>query len=558
MDVEVEDVEATDLDLDPNTGDSVVVPVLKQVEREVVKTEQVFNGPMLERKFVEDIVIVGGEGDPQKADGVIEKYYLTASELWSYVDQKIFRKKETEKVIESGKSYKNGNDQASAIKQRAAEQAGMASVDKTYDIDRYEVLEAYVKLDVDGSGITSDVIVWVSKQTKEILRATYLRRVMPCGLIPYFKIDFHHRHGVEYSVGIIELLYSLGKEIDAMHNIKVDIGIISSMPFGFYRPTASSLKTEKMPLEPGSLIPVDDPQNDVFFPNLGMRTAFGTQEEAALQTQIERLTSISDLNLGIIGGQGATRTATGTRAILGESSNNLNVYIQRMNRGWKRALHYLFAMLQYRIEPGMQFRILGDDGQHYWKQIQTRDEIEGSYDFELEANSANSNKSIQVEQANMIYQMTANPIDLQLGLISPAERYEALALQLKVNGIKDVSKFIRKPANAGLLFQPVEIADRILAGIDFKFDPTQDLAGFVALVQEMLSSDELSGQFGSHQMAALAAKAEEAQAMIQALEQAAAQQQAISQQQMNVAASQMPANNQPVAVNQAPPQGEGG
>lgn len=558
VDVEEEMVEDTDLVQNEETGDSEVVPVMRAVEREVTRTEEVFNGPMLERVFTEDITIIGGEGDPQKADAVIQQSWLTASELWSLADQKIFRNAAVEKVIDSGKDSKTGSDGTGTIKQRQVEQAGMSNVDKQHEIDRYKILEAYIKVDVDGSGIASDIVVWVHPNSKEIVRATYLRRITKSGRVPFFKISFHLRHGVEYSVGLVELLYSLGKEIDAMHNIKVDVGILSSMPFGFYRPTASSLKEERMPLEPGALIPVDNPQSDVMFPNLGLRTSFGFQEEQALQMQIERLTSISDLNLGIIGGQGASRTATGTRALLGESSNNLNVFIQRMNRGWKRALRYQFEMLQERLPDGFEFRILGDDGNAYWRQVKSKQEICGMYDFELEANSANSNKQIQVEQANMLYQMTQNPIDLQLGIVTPTNRYEALVYQLKVNGIKDVSKFTNKPQGAPLQFTPLEIADRILAGIDVQLSPTQDIPGFIQLVQAMAEDDAIVGQFSPHQFAVLIGKAQEAEQMLQAIQSAQGSQMAANQQQMNTQAAMQPGNMQEVSANQAPPPGEGG
>lgn len=557
-DVDSEEVQDVVMEPDPNTGEMIPVPKMRTIEREVVKTEEVFAGPMLERIPFEDVVIVGGEGDPQKADAVIQQSWFTASELWSLVDQKVFRTDAVKKTIESGKDYKVGNDETSAIKQRQMEHGGQASVDPEYETDRYKVLEAYVKIDVDGSGISSDLIVWIHANTKQILRATYLRRVMPTGLIPFFKIDFHIRHGAQYGVGLVELLYTLGKEIDAMHNMNNDIGILTSMPIGFYRPTAASLKDEQLPLIPGALVPLDNPSQDIFFPNMGARTGFGFQEQAALQTQIERLTSISDLNLGIIGGQGATRTATGTRALLGESSNNLSVFIKRMNRGWKRALRYMFSMLQYRIEPGFQFRVIGDDGNAYWRKIESRKELEGMYDFEIEANSANSNKQIQIEQANMIYQATQNPIDLQLGLVTPAERYEAIANMLKVNGVKAVSKFVRKPDQAPIKFAPMEIANRALAGIDTPLDPTQDLQGFLSVVNEILSDEALAGQFGPAELSVLAAKAQEAQALMGALQAAQQQQQAASQQAMNSMAAQVPGNMQQVNVSQPPAQGEGG
>jgi hypothetical protein len=545
--------------MDPATGHSVPVPVVKEVEKPVTKTIEVYNGPMLERVNAEDILVVGGDGDPQKADEVIEQTWLTASELWSAVDQGIFREDVVEEIVKGGKDVLIGNDQSSNIKQLKMEQGGRALLNREIELDRYRIFEAYMRIDVDGSGISSDVVVWVHSRTMKILRATYLRRIMPSGRRPFFRIPFHKRHGVEYSVGLPEMLYSLGKEIDAIHNMKVDVGILTSMPFGFYRPTAASLKEESLPLEPGSMIPVDNPQTDVMFPNLGIKTAFGFQEHDALMNQVERLTSISEINLGLqTGTQGAARTATGARAILGEASNNLTVYISRMNRGWRKALRYVFEMLQQRLPPGFQFRITGDDGNGYWHQIHSREEICGMFDFELDANSANSNKQIQQEQANMLLQLTADPINMQMGIVTPSNRYEAVVNMLKANGIKSIAKYATKPQQYLIQLSPLEILDRVLMGVDVPLNPTMDLQGLLNLIQEFHDSDELNGQFGPDHMGVLMHKAQEAKQLMAAVQSAQNNARVAEQQNLNTRASMQPGNMQPTMIQQPASPGTGG
>lgn len=531
VDVEELQMPVMNLATNPETGRLEQTPGTELVEREVTKTIQTFAGPCLEHIQIEDLVIVGGQGDPQKADYIFQQSQMTASDLWMLVDRGIFREDAVREVIRKGEDSVE-NNVTGMLKQQRKENAGMADVNRTYDIDRYTVLECYLKVDVDGSGIESDIIVWMNPETKEIFRANYLYRVMPTGLRPFFPIHFHLRNGSEYPVGLAELLHSLSREIDAMHNITMDIGILTSMPFGFYRPSTST-NEEKLPIEPGTLVPLDNPGQDVFFPNLGNRVAFGFQEQQALQSQIERLTSISDISLGIIAGQGATRTATGTRALIGEANANLDIFLQRMNRGWKRALKYMFHMLQQKLPPGFDFRITGDDGNQYWRRVESREELAGMYDFELEPNSANSNKQIQLETANQIYQMTQNPIDLQLGLISPLQRYEAVKNLLQTMGVTDFGRFIKKPQGIVRVFTPQEIADRLLSGIDVPLDPTQDLQGFINYVQLIMSEDELLGQFDQNAVAVLVAKMQEAQGMLSALNAAQQQQAQIQQQQLN-------------------------
>lgn len=540
IDVEQFTVPDVEYQVDPESGAQVPVPVNRIEEREVIRQIKEFDGPRLERVPFEDVLVVGGEGDPQRADYVFHQSWLSSSELLSLVDQKVFDAEAVDAVIKSGKDYQSG-DLAGDIKEARRLTTGTASLDQEYAIDRYKVIEAYANLDVDGSGIHSKVVLWFHPQTRQILRATYLYRISPEGTVPFFKIDFHKRAGQEHAVGLVELLYTLGREIDAIHNMKVDIGILSSMPFGYYRPSMSSVKDERMPVEPGSLVPLDNPGQDVFFPNLGNRTSFGFQEEAALMNMVERLTSVSDLSLGVIGGQGAARTATGTRALLGESNANLDVYLRRMNRGWKKAIRYVFSMLQQRLPAGLQFRLLGDDGNNYWKIIESREELAGQYDFELEANSANSNPSVQKEVANMIYQFTANPLDMQLGLISPLERYNAVVNLLKTNGIKEYSRYVRKPQGILVQYTPEEIANRVLKGFPTQLDPTQDLPGFINFVEQILSTDELLGQFSQNEISALVAKRSEAAALLDAMAQQQAQQAALMQQSQAMSGAVGPA-----------------
>lgn len=512
--------------------------VKKEVEKErVIKT---FDGPMMEFLPNEDVIMIGGS-DPQEADHVLHSTYMTASELWSLVDQKVFREDAVKKAIEFGESQRSA-DPTGFIKDQQRVSSGEGPVDTTIDEQRYQVIERHSRIVIDQSGIASDVIMWVHGGTGAILRATYLYRVMKTGLRPFFCIDFHRRQNGA-PAGLPELLYTLAKEIDAIHNMKMDFGLVSSMPFGFYKST-SSLSDERMPLEPGVLIPLDNPQTDVFFPNLGARTGFLSQDEALIYNQIERFTAISDISLGIVGGQGAARTATGARALLGESNANLDVYLRRMNRGFKRALVHLFHMVQDRIEPGFQFRILGDDGSMYWETIKSREELAGMYDFELEASSANSNKQIQIEQANSVLQTVANPFFIQLGIVSPANIFNALKLKFQVEGLRDYSKYISKPQGPLQVHTPEEIANATLAGIDIKLGPQDDLEGFIAFFDNLVKHDELLGQFNEQQTVLLARKAQEAASMLESMQ--AQQAQVANQQQM--------AMNAGMANGQQPPQ----
>lgn len=516
-------------------GREVVIPTVEMVEEERERVIPSFIGPWVEAKQQEDVLIVGGNGDVDEADAVIEQIMMTASELWTLVDRGVFDRAAVEEIIAGGPDNESGST-TGMIKQERAEINKSGSLDVTFDLDRYRILEAYIKKDVDGSGINSDLIVWIGASSKKIVRGTYLHRVSKTGKRPYAIIDFHRRTDTNNPVGLVELTYTLCKEMDTQHNLKIDFGLLSTLPFGFFR-ASSSMQQETMPLEPGAMIPLDNPQSDVYFPNLGNRTVFGMQEEQVLYSYIERMTSVSDLSLGVLGAQGAARTASGARIVAGESNTNLDIYLKRMTRGFRKLLHGIFEMVQDRMPAGLEFRILGDDGQQYFKQIHERTEIAGSYDFELEASSANSNRQIQLDTAAQVYQLTSNPLDYQLGLYTPEERFNAIKNQLQAMNVKNWSKFVRKPASTRR-YTPEEIANRVLAGVDVPLDPTQDLAGLIEYIQYIIDHDELLGQFQQEQAIALARKQQEAQQLMDAMKAQQAQAANIQQQRQNAAQSQ--------------------
>lgn len=543
--VDIEEDMAPRIEIDPTSGKEFLKPRKKMVEKEQRVVKKTFEGPICNFIEVEDLLIIGGKGDPNRADAVIQCDYLDSSQLWTLVDRKVFREEAVKEIIEKGPDTMAAQING-IMKQQRAIDAGQATVDNEHDHDRYRILEAHLRYDVDKSGIYSDIIVWVHERTREVLKATYLRRMSKSGERPYHKIDFHLRNEQEYGVGIVELMYPLAREMDAMHNMRIDNGLISTMPFGFYR-ASSSINPETINLEPGALIPVDNPATDVYFPNLGNRTIFGMQEEQALQQMIDRLTSISDLNLGVVGGQGATRTATGTRALVGEASANLDVYLRRMNRGWKSFLDNLLHILQQRIPEGLSFRVTGEDGNNYWRHVKSEKDLAGNYDVEVSPNTSSSNATITQERAKEIMQLTSNPLDIQLQIVTPANRYEACKAYLKSLGERAFGRYITKPQGyTGPMVTPEEEANRVLRGIPVDVKPEMDHQGFIDFWQHIHDNDELLGQFNERETLMLASQAKRHELMAMALKQQQAQAAAAAQMQNNAAMSQQQA---PVGMN---------
>lgn len=540
------------------TADDGTISLQPQYGTELREREEqvkVWEGPSWYTRQVEDVLIIGGEGDPQRAELVIDRDFLTAHQMWGLADQKIFEEDAVQRCMKAGADRVSG-EATTQIKDMRAFDAGRTSVDSQHAELQYQMLEAYLGIDLDGSGINTQVVVWVHYRTSEIVRAAYLRRLCPKGERPLFKIDFHKRVGAEYGVGIVELLHPLSVEMDALHNMRIDFGLISTMPFGFYRPS-SSIDPTVLQLEPGALIPTDNPQ-DVYFPNMGNRTAFGFQEEEALQGWAEKLTSLNDMSMGAMNGaQGPTRTATGAKALVNETNTNLDIYLRRLNRGWKQLLQATFHLLQKKLPPGLEFRVTGEYGDDFFVKIDNAEAIYGDYDFDISPTAASSSTATQQDIAAQLMQATANPLDIQLGLVTPANRYEAFRAWLKSLGLKEYNRFLTRPQ--GYTYQPTpqEEIDRVLRGIQVPVQMNGDHQGFITIAQHLLNTPELLGQFNHHQAAAVFVQMQQHVKMMQVLQaqqaQQANRQQIATNRQMGTAAPpQIPQQQQ--SMQNAPPQ----
>ena len=107
-------------------GTEEVVPQPdKMVEKEVEVTEKCFDGPICKFVEVEDLLIVGGDGDPDRADAVIHRDYLDSSQLWTLADRGVFDYDAVEAVIQGGGDHEVASDQ-SGLKQQRADSAGNA------------------------------------------------------------------------------------------------------------------------------------------------------------------------------------------------------------------------------------------------------------------------------------------------------------------------------------------------------------------------------------------------------------------------------------------------
>lgn len=432
-------------------------------EKEVEKEEVLWDCPIIESVNLEDFWIIGKKlWDVDKADLIDHMQDYSKSDLIKMSRLGFFNKEAVDLVLKAQPStgVQNANTLSTELKQLDDFTTGIDTMYSRAGIPTYKIHECYLRYDIDEDGIDEELVVWVEEQSNAVLRITYLERVGPGGKRP-FTIKLFTPDGK----GLGELLYGLGNEIDYIHNQRLDYGTIQNLPYFFYR-AASGLNPVQLKLAPGMGIPVDSPHDDVHFPNLSNRTAYGFQEEQQVTRYGEKVSGITDFALGQISNQGATRTATGTSALVNELNSNIDIHIKRYQRGYKRNLYILDLQCQDLLPLGTIIRVAGVDGKDIYKRFENREAIRFATDFSLTANSINSNKAIERETAQMLLTQLANPVALQTGIATQANLYQAYKNLLQKFEIKDIDAYITKPQDApDNPFSAKDEINMIIAGV---------------------------------------------------------------------------------------------
>lgn len=425
------------------TGFEDGTPQFEEVEEEIEKI--IYDGPTLKTVDLEHFYIAGvNVENPEESDLIGDRTFYTRSQLTKLAKLGYFFEDAIQKVLSQEPMNQNQilNRNASQLKFQKEDLGGVSTQQSGHKV--YEIFEFCCSWDIDGDGVDEELVVWFDDRSGQICRLTYLERACAGALRPYTIKRFILRPGSAYGIGMAEMLYGINNELDYIHNQRLDYGTIKNLPFGFVRATSGQKPTE-MRLAPGTLYPLDNPQEDVFFPNMGGGTAYGFQEEEKVISYSDEVSGLNRLSMGSMQSQGAARTATGAAALVSEVNANLDIHIKRYQRGYKRNLLILDKQLQELLPLGTVIRMLGFDGKEILMQFENRKAIQFESDFELTANSVSSNKAIERDTANMLMQVLQNPLALQGGIVSPQNLYNVYRNLLQKVEIKDIDAYITKP-----------------------------------------------------------------------------------------------------------------
>ena len=385
-----------------------------------------------------------------------------------------------------------------AITQAKEDQAGLSTPLGGRSRDWFTVVEWYGRWDVNGDELDEDVIVWVLKETRQLLRARYLTEVYPGLPIrrPFSESRYITVPGQFYGIGLPELMEGLHDLLHTIFNQNLDAGTLTNRMFFFYR-ASSGFKPEVIRLWPGEGYPLDNPQTDVHFPVIPQRDqSWSLNMIGLVQQMVADLTQIGPLQKGQVpqGKASALRTLGTTMAILQQGAAMPEQILRRLFMGLKQVWGQIHLLNTRYLPKGKRYLVTGvpADQEDAYGEIADPGEIQINVNFDFQATLLNTNKGVVSQALVSLGTALVNPLMLQAGLITPEQIYN-WAKDLIQAAQLDPGRYLKRPAGIpeGPRMLWEEALTEIMDGRLPEVAPLEDPQEHWAKMQKFLASDEV-------------------------------------------------------------------
>lgn len=423
------------------------------VEEEDQVVTDVKETPQIRRVDFEDIALPYGYSDPQDCPGFSLRCILNDDQLKEKANLNHFDFDKVQEAInfrqglslsdsdtaniKQDRKFIDGHDDHISYAQDSLhivyEYYGTCFVTKKYDEEDESDLKKEKK----------EIVAWVHAASGILLGWTYLHRISPGGIRPVFKADYVIYPDRPNGVGVAELIYEEQRFDEAITNMRVDNGMLASIPMFAYR-QGTGFKPQQYRVRPGHGIPVDD-VNDLKMLQMPFLQGFGYQEVGLNEERAQGILAVSELNLGNIPDKvGALRNATGSNLLASESNIQLQIHFDRLARSVSRLLQFLFRLCRERIPEKLYYRVTSDTGSAIFGVVD-RNNLKGEYDFDIAVDILGQSEVERQQKAVLAMQTLISPAFMQTGVVTPANLYNMAKQFLIANKVSRIDDYLTKP-----------------------------------------------------------------------------------------------------------------
>lgn len=436
-----------------------------EIEMVIEKEAVVYDGPCILVKDYDDVLYPArtknlqppGPANPGGAPYVILRDFPIVSEITKLQDSGYYdflSKDDLEKISTSASS---ATFESQAAKQKDDFAGTQTQPGKPQDSSHKAVtrLMCFDTFDIDGDGLTEDVVFWVILETKTLLRVRRLSDVSPGSppVRPLFGGSFLPVGGRHDGMSLLETMEGIHDAIKVLADQGVNANDLAIASPGFYRPSGG-MNPEVLRIEPFTLSPLQNPQQDVAFPQIGNAQAMGFSLNMInmLGMWQDKLTMVSDNSFGQVapGSSSALRTIGGMAMLQGQGEARPERILRRFFSILSDIYAHMHRLNSSYLPKGKEFRIVGfvPKGADPYVKLDTRDAYAGDFDFTFDANAFNTSKAALQSALMDIMKVLINPLAIQLGSVTAENVYNLLSDYVAAKG-QQANRYVTPPKEEG-------------------------------------------------------------------------------------------------------------
>ncbi len=484
-----------------------------EVELVVRRPTEVFNGPCPQVLDWEDVIYPArcanlqppGPSNPGGAPHVIIQNYPQLDEIRRLKESGFYNLLTDEDLDKmsnvSGMATTKAENQDEKLQKDTMSGQTATSTETASSHKPLTRLMCFDRYDVDGDGLDEDVIWWMILETETIVRACYLTEMFPADppRRPFAESSFIPVRGRRDGISLLELLESTHDFMKQVTDQTVDGGLFANFPFGFYRAN-STMKQERIRLEPRMLYPLADPQSDVYFPQIpGQSQAFGLNMLTLFGQYQDKLAMQSDLQFGRVpaGQASALRTTGSQQTLLAQGEARPERILRRFFVCLTEVWAQIHELNQRFLPPNKRFRITGyrEQREDPYHEIASKEAIAGRFQFTFKANVLNTSKQAMQQALSQLLPVFASPLSIQAGLVGAQELRNIMRDFAKSLGQDAESKGYMIPLPPGMDGPPITAELAITAMLQLQEPNGPPMEGAVPHYQKLVAFAQ-SDDFG--------------------------------------------------------------
>jgi hypothetical protein len=295
--------------------------------------------------------------------------------------------------------------------------------------------------DIDGDGKEEDVIFWVIKETKTLLKVRLLTDMYPGSppMRPFAGESFLPVNGRRSGMSLLEIMEGVHDAVKVITDQSINANDLSIANPGYYRPSGG-MNPEVLRIEPFTLTPLQNPQQDVVFPQMGNPNAMGFALNmiSILGMWQDKVTMVTDHAFGQVapGSSSALRTTGNMSILAGQNEARPERILRRFFTVLTDVYRLIHRLNQSFLPKGKQFRISGvvQPNQDPYRKIATSNDIAGDFQFGFDANVLNTSKAALQQNLESLLSTLVNPLMLQMGVVTPENVYNLVRDYVNAKG----------------------------------------------------------------------------------------------------------------------------